>query len=166
MAVARSLTFGCRVVGSSICPIGAAEHAPSDRLRIALKQCVAAKGYPKVAALMSMGVIVGGAPFFANALSLGLRFALTQRLSGAINTRRSPGYLELRPKYATKNRFAGSRWVTHGPPCAVPFFKGFSRYNWSINHLFVRSLLRKMNFLGGYYAKRTPFKSCVLLTFN
>ena len=64
MAVARSLTFGCRVVGSSICPIGAAEHAPSDRLRIALKQCVAAKGYPKVAALMSMGVIVGGGAIF------------------------------------------------------------------------------------------------------
>ena len=29
----------------------------------ALKHCVAAKGYPKVAALMSMGVIVGGSPF-------------------------------------------------------------------------------------------------------
>jgi len=29
----------------------------------ALEQCVAAKGYPKVAALMSMGVFVGGTPF-------------------------------------------------------------------------------------------------------
>ena len=29
----------------------------------ALEQCVAAKGYPKVAALMSVGVFVGGTPF-------------------------------------------------------------------------------------------------------
>ena len=29
----------------------------------ALEQCVAAKGYPKVVALMSMGVFVGGTPF-------------------------------------------------------------------------------------------------------
>ena len=51
----------------------------------ALEQCVAAKGYPKVAALMSMGVFVGWHAIFADAVSLGLRLAVSQRLWGAFN---------------------------------------------------------------------------------